>query len=347
MKSTSIVLVGLFVAQVAAAGVLYYNTMSQRSVRPQGSLLAYDSDVVDQISVQEGENTITLVKKQDDWVIESNQLPAQRVRVDQAIQTLGDMQLGWSVASSDGSHQQLEVADDKYQRRVKVSGGDATLGDIFIGTSPGFKRSHVRVADTDEVYSVAVNAFDFPTKVGEWIDKSLLQATNITSVTIDEKVLEQKDDQWVYDGNQSTDQEKVAELIKVFENLRVNDISDVAAEGLEFESVALTADGQDYDYRFAASGSDYLVARADIDSLFKISQDSYDKVVAAELLAPDPEPESEPAPESAKGEDGQTSETGASGAGSDSGGQAAQNPQPSPAGGTTEAATEPATGAKQ
>ena len=295
MKSASIILVGLFVAQVAVAGALYFNTWSQRAVRPQGSFLALDSTEVDQLSIEGEGESVKLSKEQDAWRLASTGLPADASRVESTIQSISDMQLGWAVASSTASHQQLEVADDKYQRRIKIGSGGSTVGDIFVGTSPGFKRSHVRKEGGDEVYSVAINAYDLPAGLSDWLDKGLLQVDDVSSVSINDKALLKEDDQWVFDGSDNTDQGKAADLVKEFEAMRVTGIFDGSADELEFAKVQLKAADNEYEFGFASWDDDYLVTRQDIDSVFKISQSSYDRVIDADLLLPEPAEDSVPA----------------------------------------------------
>jgi hypothetical protein len=317
MKSTALVLVGLFVAQLAVAGVLYYNTWSQRAVRPQGNLLALSAEEVSRLSIEGEGESVTLERKDDTWVIASSGLPAETSRVDTALQSFSDMKLGWAVASTDASHQQLEVADDNYQRRVTLNKGDDIVGEIFIGTSPGFKRSHVRRQGTDEVYSVAINAFDLPPEPGNWLDSALLQVADISSVTIDNKELTRVDDQWVYDGSSNTDQDVAGELVSALEDLRVTEVAEVTASDLEFQQLRLTAGDAEYEFGFANKESDYLVTRQDIDAVFKISKSSYDRVVAAELITPEPatEPPGEPASDDSGEDNGSPASTVNSGIG--------------------------------
>lgn len=291
MKSTSMVLAALLAAQVVVAGALYYNTTSQRAVRPQGNLLSLDADAVEQISIESDNESVVLEKSDGVWSIGEIALPAEQSRVKQLLDTFSDLKPGWAVATSDSSHQQLEVADSKYQRRVMMSDGDGTVGDLYLGTSPGFKRSHVRKEGTDEVYSVAVNTFDLPAKALDWLDKTLLQVADVKSVALQDKLLTSPEEgQWVYQGSDNTDQEKAAEMAGAFENLRVTGIADTA-DDVEFQSVAVSAADEEYNFRFAVNGDNYLVAREDIDTVFQISKSTYDKVIEVDLLLPEPEAE--------------------------------------------------------
>ena len=176
---------------------------------------------------------------------------------------------------------------------IKIGGGGNTVGDIFVGTSPGFKRSHVRKEGADEVYSVAINAYDLPPDSIDWLDKSLLQVADVTSVMINDKALVKKDDQWLYDGSDNTDQDKAADLVKELEGIRVTDIFDNSSDEPDFEKVLLKAGDKEYEFGFASKDSDYLVSRKDIDSVFRITKSSYEKVMAVELILPEPETQSE------------------------------------------------------
>ena len=172
--------------------------------------------------------------------------------------------------------------------RDSGKGGD-TLGDIFVGTSPGFKRSHVRKHGADEVYSVAINTFDLPVTASDWLDKTLLQVDNVVSVTIAGKSIDKQKEKWVFDGNENTDQEKVDEMIKVFEALRVTGISTLGSENLDFDTVVLKSGDAEYEYQFASNDDDYLVVRKDIDAVFSIASANYDKVIGVEWIIPEAE----------------------------------------------------------
>lgn len=286
MKTTTVLLTGLFLGQVAVAGALYFNTVSQRSVRPEGNLLALAETEVDSISIEGDENTITLEKNDDLWTVAANGLPVDPEKLNNALDTLKELQLGWAVATTDASHRQLEVADDNYQRRVVFRQGDDQLGDLYLGTSPGFRRTHARRGGEDEVYSVAVNTYDLPDNTEGWLDRALLQVGGVTSVQINGKPLSKEGDNWAFDGSDQTDQVKASELVSSFENMRVLSLFEEDDDSVEFSTVTVAADNNEFDYRFGELDGDYLVSRRDIDATFTISKSSYDKVINAELVLP-------------------------------------------------------------
>jgi len=284
MKTTTVLLTGLFLAQVAAAGVLYFNKVSQRSVRPEGTLLALEQADPDFISIEGDESTINLQRQDATWTVASNGLPVDVEKLDSVLDALKALQLGWAVATTDASHTQLEVADDNFQRRVSIKQGDEMIGELYLGTSPGFRRTHARRAGQSDVYSVAVNTYDLPDSTEGWLDKSLLQVTEVAAVQIDGKPLSKDGDNWVFDGSDQTDQEQASELVRSFENLRVLDVVEEVEESVEFSTVSVTSDNDGYEYRFGETDGSYMVARSDVDATFSISQATYDKIINAELL---------------------------------------------------------------
>ena len=158
------------------------------------------------------------------------------------------------------------------------------IGELYLGTSPGFRRTHARRAGQSDVYSVAVNTYDLPDSTEGWLDKSLLQVTEVAAVQIDGKPLSKDGDNWVFDGSDQTDQEQASELVRSFENLRVLDVVEEVEESAEFSTVSVTSDNDGYEYRFGETDGSYLVARSDVDATFSISQATYDKIINAELL---------------------------------------------------------------
>ena len=166
---------------------------------------------------------------------------------------------------------------------MSISSGDDSA-EILVGTSPGFKRSHVRKEGADEVYSVAINTYDLPTNTTDWLDKSLLQIEGVSSVTLNGEALVQQDEQWVFGDSDNTDQTKAAELVSALEGLRVTGVAENPADDIAFENVAVKAGDAEYEYRFAAVNDEYLVGRQDIDALFSLSKSAYDNVIGVELL---------------------------------------------------------------
>jgi hypothetical protein len=75
------------------------------------------------------------------------------------------------VTETRSSHDRLKVSDDNYERLVEFSllGGGSHV--LYLGTSPTYGVSHVRLAGQDEVYLVSgLSSMDVSARAANWID---------------------------------------------------------------------------------------------------------------------------------------------------------------------------------
>lgn len=57
------------------------------------------------------------------------------------------------------------------------------VAELYFGSSPAFRKVHTRLADASEVYALTPNSVDFPTRLNNWLDKSLGTAPDIKAIT--------------------------------------------------------------------------------------------------------------------------------------------------------------------
>lgn len=191
------ILSGLLVLQLIAAAGLLWRSNSEGDFSSATQLIAFDSSAVTEIVIAEQEDSVTLTRTDDQWQMDDEyQTLAAADKIDEVLSTLSDLKPGLPVANTAGSHAQLEVADDAYQRRLTVKAGDDTVADLYLGTSPGFRKSHARQIDQNEVYAVRLNTFDVPADHDDWLDGNLLRFSDVTSIEADGIKLARADDQW-------------------------------------------------------------------------------------------------------------------------------------------------------
>lgn len=168
-KNTLIAALAIQLAIVAALIAV----KSGGSVEPE-PFLEFDADAVDALSVSGGQGEVALAKKDDAWQLPEG-LPADGAKVDGVIEKLADAAGGWPVATSASVHERFELTEDNHQRRVKLSAGDDTVADIYLGTSPGYRKTHARRADDDDIYAITFSNYEAGMKDSDWLDKSLLR----------------------------------------------------------------------------------------------------------------------------------------------------------------------------
>ena len=168
-KNTLIAALAIQLAIVAALIAV----KSGGSVEPE-PFLEFDADAVDALSVSGGQGEVALAKKDDAWQLPEG-LPADGAKVDGVIEKLADAAGGWPVATSASVHERFELTEDNHQRRVKLSAGGDTVADIYLGTSPGYRKTHARRADDDDIYAITFSNYEAGMKDSDWLDKSLLR----------------------------------------------------------------------------------------------------------------------------------------------------------------------------
>ena len=80
-----------------------------------------------------------------------------------------------SKITSESSRERFEVTRDSNQRHIQLFGAEETIGELFLGTSPGYRRVHARAGGADEVYSIDFSTFEVPVGKDDWLDKDLLR----------------------------------------------------------------------------------------------------------------------------------------------------------------------------
>ena len=294
MKKLNTILLGLLIIQALLIAVVTVASFNQhRDLTPE-SLLSFVPAQVDRIIVNTSDENAEISKNAQGWQL-ADGLPADSTKIEAALTRLSEIKTDWPVATSANSHKRFELDKDNYRRRVQVYGDGKLLSELLIGSSPGFREAHVRSADNNDVFSLAVNTYDFPVRQDEWLDKALLAIENIEKITGADYTIEKVADKWVFmdSGDQQIDGAKAEALAKAFSDIRVQGIADIKSFDDAAISVSLSAlaDGRQYSYQLAEIDNQYYVQRSDRDTIFNLAKFHYDKFAAdrREALVKSPE----------------------------------------------------------
>jgi len=284
MNQLRIKLTGLLIAQlVVAAGIWAYaqSRGSDFSVEP---LIVVDSSNIDRLVISDEQNSLTLQREDKQWVLpEENHLPANSIKVEDILAKIVGLKTSWPVATTSSSHQRFEVSDDNFQRKIQLYQGDKFAGELYLGSSPGFKKVHLRRAGEQAVYAQNLNTYDFPLKRADWMDKSLLAATNINKIAHNDFTVVKVDDYWqlVSDTEEAMtpNSASVEQLTSALSTLQ---IMDIAAEPPVIDkntAINIEVEGDNrWQYQFFKDGQNYFAKRTDFEPIFKLSQFEYQRV---------------------------------------------------------------------
>ncbi|WP_144393620.1 DUF4340 domain-containing protein [Pleionea sediminis] len=312
-------LVGLLIVQAIVVLSLLWGEQSKGDSFQVEPLLKVSKESIDKLVITDGEASVTLKKVDDHWVLpEWKSLPANDNKLSVALNKLASLKTDWPVTTTNHSHERFKVTEEVYQRRLELYSGDEKVGDLFLGSSPGFKKVHVRPGNRDEVYALPLNSYEFPSDKKQWLDKSLLALKGVTSLKIKDIKLQQNGEEWeLVEPNQSElaahlnkdksassklgkepvetpltndwklNKEEVERLVRTIENLSV---LSVAEEDISFDKAVEVnvVNEQPYQFQFVEKDGTYYVKRSDNELVFQtnsMAQTTLTEAKVSDLIA--------------------------------------------------------------
>lgn len=273
-------LTGLLIVQVLLAVWLWRG--DTQPALPAGSLLGFDGAAVDGIEISDGERALKLVRTGEGWVLPALfDFPAAGFRVDGLLAELAVLKPGLAVATSAAAAKRFRVADEGFERRVRLLAGDAVAAELYVGDAAGPRRAYGRVGGETAIYPLAFTTFQAAVNVDDWTDKTLLHRdpATIAGITLGDIHLERDGDAWLLADlaeGETTDADAAAGLVSRLANLDFAGVHGPAKlpQGKLLLSVALTlSDGTQVDYRFVDPGQqgDPLLEVSDRDFVLRIA----------------------------------------------------------------------------
>jgi len=160
--------------QLLVIAVLVYLDLAGSS-EAAPSFLVYVVDEVDRLVISGDGDEVEMDKDEDGWHL-SGGTPADGDKIRGVLEKLGGLDARWPVATSESSRERFEVTAGSNQRRIQMFADGAAVVELYLGTSPGYRRVHARAVDSEAVYSIDFANFEVPVVADDWLDKDLLQA---------------------------------------------------------------------------------------------------------------------------------------------------------------------------
>ena len=308
MKKWISILTGLLLVQLVLAVAINLGSEDYGAFQPQEKLLVFQPEQVDGLRI-EGEGQSVLLRKQDGrWVLaEQADFPADQEGVKRLMDKLADLEKGWPVATSGSAAAHFKVAKDENERHITLLGGDQTLAELYVGSSPGFRKVHVRPAGDDAVYAVAFNAWEANAKADDWIDKQILKLDekSVQRIELPGLVLQREGDKFkvadLSDGEEANTQE-IGSLLNKLTGLSVQSLlgSESKPEYKQNEPVLVIkvtlSEGDPLVYTISKPDDEsyYILRRSDLKDYFKLPEYTVKPILEATrdklVLVVEPEP---------------------------------------------------------
>ena len=286
MKKWTVILCGMLVVQLVLAVVTHLSGEEYGAFKAEKKLLVFDVDTVDHLQIDDGTNNVTLIKQAENWVLpEHNDFLADQRNVAQLLDKLVTMEKGWPVATTPGAARRFKVAEDEFESKLTLLAENESLAQLYIGTSPGLRKTHARNAGSDEVFAVVFNAWEASANSDDWIDKNILTfaAEDLMQVEMPDFILQREDDEL-----QLTDLADQEEINRQETHMLANSLSGLQIDSLlddEGKSEDLPDDAdftlkvtlgpdETLTYHFFKLNEEayYLLKRSDFDDYLKIAE---------------------------------------------------------------------------
>ncbi|TLM77323.1 DUF4340 domain-containing protein [Microbulbifer harenosus] len=286
MKNLQKILSGVLALQlVLAAGLFWDASARQQAQAQQTRLVDAETDALKRLEIAGDGNSVTLARKNGQWQLpDLHDLPVDSDKLDTLLEKLTALKGNWPVATSASARERFEVAEDKFRKHLKLytAEGDTPALELFVGTSPGFRKVHVRRAGDDAIYAVELNSFDLPENADSWLDKTLLAAGDIEHIEGPDYQLRKDGENWKFadtgsEAAPAVDPGKARELASALEKLRITAPVSEVPEVEETEVLVQTKDGE-LRYRFLHADDKYYVRRSDREQVFEIAKYDFDRV---------------------------------------------------------------------
>lgn len=191
MNRTQWVLAGILALQVVLLGVVIPWTGGQDGGSPRLLLPELESFTPARIEIEEGNDKSVVVRHEGaTWTLEAQDgYPADSSKLEGILENLEALKVRRPVVSGSRYHAALKVTEDDHERRVRIwdDASDDPKVDLFVGTSPNYRISHVRRGGDDRVYEArGLSAYDLRAEPGAWVEKQLIDvnADDVVSIKL-------------------------------------------------------------------------------------------------------------------------------------------------------------------
>ena len=178
---------GLLVAQVVLAAVVFW----PRATAAGGGLLfagQVEAEIV-ALAITDGDGKrVALAKDGQQWVLpEADAFPADGDKVAPLLRKIEQLRTGRLVTVTEGSHARLQVAEQKFNRKMQITWSDGAQNTLLLGSTAGAGATHFRLLEESEVYLTAdLTPWEANTAASNYIDTQFFSVPRdaITAITL-------------------------------------------------------------------------------------------------------------------------------------------------------------------
>lgn len=296
MNKTIKTLSAVLAIQLGVAGGIYFRARHNGSSAGTESLLRLSAADFDQVTLSEPEKPpVTLKKKDGQWVLpERWDFPVSQDIRALTLDKLLELKKTWPVGDSASARKRFKVAGDAFEKKVVFSLNGKDKKTLFLGTSPEYRKVHMRPSDSDDVVLVEFGYHDLSLVPAEWEDKKFLSMdrNNVMQIETPAVQLVNKENGFQVNSLKPGEEGKPSEVeslvsqvlnLPYLELMGTTPSPDYGLEKPDFKVTIRTKDGQTIVDEFgkAKTGNDYYLKNSAHPYIFKVSQSTVDALKSA------------------------------------------------------------------
>ena len=223
-------LVVLFIVQaVLTLGVLFRDDNLATFV-PNEPLLGFQLEELSKIIISDGKDSINLEQIDGEWVLpDYGNFPVSDSKKALFEDKLFSLERPYPLANTKIAQKQFEVGSDSFKKKISFYKGEELTDSLLLGSSPGFRKIHVRKESEDQTYSVEFSAYDLQLTDSSWFDRNFLKIDrgDISKISFGELSILLDDNKSSLAGmteNEELVSEKVDTLIEKLSRPSFNDL---------------------------------------------------------------------------------------------------------------------------
>ena len=256
-------------------------------------LIALDAESVDTVTIEQmGETPLRMARKEAGWVLPGQGgFPVSSAKFEQFTGKLLGAKRSWPVGRTLVAAKQFKVTPDQFERRVRLLRGTDVLGDVFLGSSPGFRRVHARLDGDSHTYAIDFNAFDAPVEADSWYDTEILKTAvaDIARIDLGAYALKAGDGGFQVEGlrdSEETDAEPVRQLVELVAEVEFKDVLsedgkalfDAGKPVLEYNVEPKEGSPVKYTVVSPEEGGHYILKSSARPHYFEVDRERFDKL---------------------------------------------------------------------
>lgn len=190
LNRRNLVLVGTLILQMILVAVVLWPRSTESSGEGQSLFPGVEAAQVVALSISDATGeTIDLASSAGSWVLpDADNYPCQEGKVPDLLAKLVALRGDSLVTQTGDSHKRLKVAEDDFVRRIEFELADGTRYQLYVGSSPTFSATHIRVEGQNQVYLTSeLSSSDAGTQATAWVDRTYFSVTrgDIVELTLE------------------------------------------------------------------------------------------------------------------------------------------------------------------